>query len=123
MTEANDTIFKTVPRGRFNPIYSDGSLNPVKVLQFLNLCQEDMKKLTGMKSVRLDDRMSDDLRLKILEIANLIELTAQYFDNKPAKMKAWMLSHNPKLNNLRPIDWVKDNKIQELMLKMTSSEG
>lgn len=83
--------------------------NAKEVTDFLSFDKNDMAKVTGISrnSIRYDSRMPKELAERIHEIANIINIVADFFDGDLNKTKLWYETKNPLLGDLSPRDMVR----------------
>ena len=56
----------------------------------------------SVKSVRYDDAIPEQVRDRLAEIANTMNLVASTFDGDVAKAATWFLTRNPMLGDVSP---------------------
>lgn len=86
------------------------------VVNFLDFHNKDVSKATGqtVKSIRYDERMPKELKDRLEEIGNLINLTAGFFKGDLAKTTLWFNTKNPLLGDLSPKDMIAYGRYEKL---------
>lgn len=86
------------------------------VVTFLDLHNKDISKATGqaIKSIRYDDRMPRELKERLEEIGNLINLTAGFFKGNLKKTTLWFNTKNPLLGDMSPKDMIAFGRYEKL---------
>ena len=108
-------FFKTVPKDYLN--FGHGSaFNPKSVPAFLGLKKEDVSRLASVsvKSVRYDDAIPEQVRERLEEIANTINMVANAFDGDADKTVAWFRARNPMLGDVSPKDMIRLGRYERL---------
>ena len=97
-------IFSTVSRKDYI-----GSADPKSIVDFLEFQKSDVSKATGQPkaSIRYDERIPAEVRKRIQEIGNIINLVAEYFDGDLEKTKLWFDTPNPLLGDMSPRDMIR----------------
>ena len=97
-------IFSTVSRKDYI-----GSADPKSIVDFLEFQKSDVSKATGQPkaSIRYDDRIPTEVKNRIREIGNIINLVAEYFDGDLEKTKLWFDTPNPLLGDMSPRDMIR----------------
>lgn len=115
MTHAN-ALFRTVARSDRFGFGSGESLDGRKVVDFLGFKKPELAKVAGVAvaSVRFDQKMPIEVRERIEEIANVIELVAQFFDGDAARTALWFKTPNPMLGNISPRDMIRYGRYERL---------
>lgn len=87
-----------------------------KVPALLGLKKEDVSRvaLVSAKSVRYDDAMPQQVRDRLEEIANTINMVAGVFDGNPEKTTAWFKARNPLLGDVSPRDMIRLGRFERL---------
>lgn len=109
-------LFRTVARSDQLGFGAGESLDGRKVVDFLRLKKPELAKVAGVApaSVRYDHKMPAEVRERIEEIANVIELVAQFFDGDAAKTALWFKTPNPMLGNISPRDMIRYGRYDRL---------
>lgn len=115
MNTAN-TLLNTVPTHDYLHLLEGNT--PKKVAEFLELSRNDISKAMKMdkEQVRLDDQINKDLKCRLLEIANTIELMAGYFNGNIEKTALWFKIKNPALGGISPRDMILYGRYRKLEL-------
>jgi hypothetical protein len=107
------------------------SFQPKRVTETLGLKKEDVSRLSSVsvKSVRFDDAMPEQVRERLEEIAQTINLVAQIFDGDAEKAVAWFKARNPLLGDVSPREMIRLGRYERLrkfivnaLLERTSSQ-
>ncbi len=87
-----------------------------RVVSFLDFHNKDVSKATGqtVKSIRYDDRMPAELKERLEEIGNLINLTAGYFHGDLIKTTLWFNTKNPLLGEMSPKEMIAFGRYEKL---------
>ena len=108
-------FFETVPKDYLN--FGHGSsFNPKRVPALLGLNKEDVSRLASVsvKSVRYDDAIPEQVRERLEEIANTINMVANAFDGNADKTVAWFRARNPMLGDVSPKDMIRLGRYERL---------
>jgi len=121
-TQSTD-IFSTVPVQDYLNLPSELKSVP----DFLNFRKLDISKATRQpkNSIRYDERISSELKKSILEIGNIINLVANYFEGDLEKTKLWFSTPNPLLGDASPKDMIlygRINKLHKFVLNALSNQ-
>ena len=119
-------IFKNIPETNYLSFLEGGLAKPKKVVDFLNLNQQEVAKATGLpkSSVRYDNRIPPELEIRLMEIGNICELVANYFNGDIKKTALWFQIPNPLLGNISPKDMIRLGRYRKLMqFVLNSLEG
>jgi hypothetical protein len=94
----------------------EGTINAKVLVEFLELDRADVANICdiNLESVRYDQKMPQQIRIKFIEIANLCELVAENFGGDQIKTRTWFLVKNPLLGDSSPIDLIKNGQIDKL---------
>jgi hypothetical protein len=117
MSAHADALFRTVPRknvlGLFRP--GSGDVDVQLTRDFLGFTKEEVASATNVAegSVRFDERMPSEMRERMIEIATICELVAEYFGSAE-KAALWFKIDNPLLGNWSPRDMVRLGKFKKL---------
>lgn len=87
-----------------------------RVVDFLHLHKNDVSKATGQKkdSIRYDNRMPHELRERLEEIGNIINLTATFFNGDLKKTSLWFKTNNPLLGDISPREMIRHGRYEKL---------
>ena len=105
-------LFNTVSKD-FIGFHESGVKN---VVEFLDFHKKDVSKATGQatNSIRYDDRMPRELKERLEEIGNIINLTAGFFDGDLNKTTLWFNTKNPLLGDISPKDMIAYGRYEKL---------
>jgi len=108
-------LFETVAPDVFN--FGLGpEFSPKKVSEALSLKKEDVSHLAAVsaKSVRYDGAIPEQVRERLEEIANTMNMVAAAFDGDVAKTIAWFRARNPLLGDVSPRDMIRLGRYERL---------
>lgn len=116
MKSLKGDIFRTVPKADYLSFYENKKLNYNRVKDFLELGNEDVSKATGipLRSIRFDARIPREVRERMKEWANLLNLVAEHFKGDPIKTALWFTTPNPLLGNITPRDMIRLGRYKKL---------
>ena len=109
--------------GLFDTVTSDplrfgigSSFEPKRVTEALGLKKQDVSRLASVsvKSVRYDDAMPEQMRERLEEIAQTVNLVAQMFDGDAEKAVAWFKARNPMLGDVSPREMIRLGRYERL---------
>jgi hypothetical protein len=82
----------------------------------LGLKREDVSllALVSVKSVSLDDAIPEQVKVRLEEISNTINLVAQAFGGNPEKTTAWFRVSTPLLGDVSPRDMIRLGRYERL---------
>lgn len=108
-------LFGTVPDD-FLHFGRGSSFDAKRVPNLLGLKKEDVSRLASVsvKSVRYDEAIPEQVRERLEEIANTINLVAQAFEGDPEKTTAWFRARNPLLGDVSPRDMIRLGRYERL---------
>jgi hypothetical protein len=110
-------LFASVPEKNYLDLQdADGSYNPKKVAEFLKLNRRDLARVASipLSSVRFDERMTPELKKRIIEIAVICEKVAGYFKGDAQKTFLWFSLPNTLLGNITPLEMIKLGRYKKL---------
>ena len=115
MPTAGMGLFETVPMDYLN-FGVGAAFDAKRVPNVLGLKKEDVSRLASVsvKSVRYDDAIPEQVRERLEEIANTINLVAQAFDGDVDKTVAWFRARNPLLGDVSPKDMIRLGRYERL---------
>lgn len=108
-------LFETVPNDYLG-FGIGSSFDPKRVPSVLGLKKEDVSRLASVsvKSVRYDDAIPEQVRDRLEEIANTINMVAQAFDGDVEKTVAWFRARNPMLGDVSPKEMIRLGRYERL---------
>lgn len=117
MAAHQHTLFRNI--GQSDPLefWSNHGLDYRKVSDFLEFNHSELSKIGGvsMNSVRLDDRIPHALQERLSQIANIVNLVAEYFEGDPRKTALWFRTPNPLLGEISPRDMIRIGRYKKLL--------
>jgi hypothetical protein len=125
MTSLSQTATPKMPAGfgLFDTVSDDllqfghgQSFDAKRVPSLLGLKKEDVSRFASVsiKSVRYDDAIPEQLRERLEEIANTINIVAKAFDGDADKTAAWFRARNPMLGDVSPRDMIRLGRYERL---------
>ena len=108
-------LFDAVPQD-FMRFGQGMAFEPRKVPDVLGLKNEDVARLAAVSasSVRYDDAMPQQMRDRLEEIANTINMVAGLFNGDVNKTAAWFKARNPMLGDVSPRDMIRLGRYERL---------
>lgn len=94
----------------------ESSFQPKRVTEALGLKKVDVSRLAGVsvKSVRYDDAMPEQVRERLAEIAQAVNLVAHMFGGDGEKAVAWFKARNPMLGDVSPREMIRLGRYERL---------
>jgi len=116
MTTPRAELFKTVPEHDYLQFWPKAVFDPQRVARFLELSKGDVAKVAdvAITSVRFDGKIPKDVRDRLIEIANVCGLVAQFFRGDGVKTALWFKTKNPLLGNISPRDMIRYGRYEKL---------
>ena len=116
MSSARTALFRTVPEKDYLGFWAGHLLRAEKVVDFLEFKKIDVAKIAGVSltSVRFDQKIPKQVRDRLMEIATLCELVAQYFREDVAKTTLWFKTTNPLFGNISPREMIRLGRYDKL---------
>lgn len=115
MAAARRGLFETVPTDYLK--FGFGEAFDAKLVPtVLGLNKEDVSRLASVsvKSVRCDDAIPVQVRERLEEIANTINMVAQAFEGDIDKTVSWFRARNPLLGDISPKDMIRLGRYERL---------
>lgn len=108
-------LFDSVPND-YLQFGRGASFDPKRVPKVLGLNKEDVSRVASVsvKSVRYDDAIPEQVRDRLEEIANTINMVAEAFDGDIEKTVAWFRARNPMLGDVSPRDMIRLGRYERL---------
>ena len=115
MSPSGASLFDSVPDD-YMQFGRGAAFNAKAVQQALGLKKEEVSRVAGVsvKSVRYDDAMPEQVRERMEEIANTMNMVAQAFDGDVDKAVAWFRARNPLLGDVSPRDMIRLGRYERL---------
>ena len=115
MATAGLDLFATVPVD-YLKFGLGAAFDAKRVPTVLGLNKEDVSRLASVsvKSVRYDDAIPLQVRERLEEIANTINMVAQAFDGDTDKTLSWFRARNPLLGDVSPKDMIRLGRYERL---------
>jgi hypothetical protein len=110
------SLFNTVAKRDYLGFWANETLNARGVANFLDLDKRDVAKVAGVApaSVRFDQKIPREVLDRLLEIANVCSLVAQFFDGDAQKTVLWFRTKNPLLGDISPRDMIRFGRYEKL---------
>lgn len=110
------SLFNTVAKQDHLGFWANETLNARQVVDFLGLDKRDIAKLAEVApaSVRFDQKIPREVLERLLEIANICGLVAQFFSGDVAKTALWFKTKNPMLGDISPRDMIRYGRYSRL---------
>jgi len=104
--------------------WSKHGLNYKKVTDFLDLDTEELSKIGGVskRTVRLDNRIPNNLRERLEQIANICAMVAGFFEGDVDKTALWFKTLNPMLGDISPRDMIRYGRYKRLLKFITEAQ-
>jgi len=111
------SLFSTTASEDFLNLYENDDLQYNRITKILNFSKNDISQATGVakSSIRLDERISKELKDRIIEWATLLNLVAEHFDGDPRKTVQWFTTLNPMLGDISPRDMIRLGRFKKLL--------
>ena len=108
-------LFDTVPEDFLQFGHGSG-FDAKKAATFLNLKNADVGRIASVAptSVRYDDNIPEQVRVRLEEIAATINLVAKQFNGDSEKTVAWFQARNPLLGDVSPRDMIRLGRYERL---------
>lgn len=115
-TAQSSSLFRSIPDKDYFDFFRGGKPDGKKVVEFLNYKKKDVSVAASIPfgSVRYDDKMSDDLKNRLIEWATAINLVGSYF-NSHEKTMLWFQVSNPLLGGMSPRDMIRVGRFKKLL--------
>lgn len=116
MQHVTSEIFSTVPKKNYLSLYHDDQTDYQRVVDWLDFQKKDVARATQTptESVRYDEKMPKELKERIDEWANLLQLVAQHFKDE-RKTLLWFKMPNHLLGNVSPRDMIRLGRYKKLL--------
>lgn len=118
-------LYKTVPRRMPDALFSDGVADPRKTADFLNFNAGDVATATGAprRIVRLDAKITEEVRDRLTEIATICALVFDHFDGDLDKTHLWFTTRNPLLGNMSPREMIRYGLYKKVLRFVQEAHG
>ena len=112
----SEGLFGNVYRKDSLRFWADHGLDYEKVREVVGLTNQDLSRVAhvAVSSVRFDDRIPPELKMRLEQIANCCLLVAERFDGDPKKVALWFGANNPMLGNVSPRDMIRYGRFAKL---------
>jgi hypothetical protein len=102
-------IYANVPREIPDAFLSDGVPDPRKTAAFLKFSADDVATAAGVprRTVRLDAKITEGVRTRLMEIATICALVAEHFAGDLDKTHLWFTTRNPLLGDISPREMIR----------------
>jgi hypothetical protein len=112
---ANFGLFNTVPDDVLQ--FGRGqTFEPKRVSELLGLKKDDVSRLSdvSVKSVRYDEAIPEQVRERLEEIANVMNMVGAEFNGDIDKTVTWFKTRNPMLGDVSPRDMIRLGRYERL---------
>jgi hypothetical protein len=108
-------LFDAVPQD-FMKFGQGMAFEPRKVPDLLGLKNDDISRLAAVSasSVRFDEAIPQQMRDRLEEVANTINMVAGLFNGDINKTVAWFKARNPMLGDVSPRDMIRLGRYERL---------
>lgn len=113
--QAGFGLFDTVPDDLLQ--FGRGqAFDAKKAAEFLSLKRADVGRIAAVakSSVRYDDHIPEQVRVRLEEIAATINLVAKQFNGDAEKTVSWFKARNPLLGDVSPRDMIRLGRYERL---------
>jgi hypothetical protein len=113
--EPGANLFETMPKDYM--AFGHGEhFDARRVPEMLDLNKQDVSRIASVsvKSVRYDDAIPLQMRERLEEIANTINMVAQAFNGDINKTVSWFRARNPLLGDVSPKDMIRLGRYERL---------
>lgn len=109
-------LFRSVPQKDFFHLLPHGQPDGKKIVDLLRYKKEDVSTAANipLPSVRYDQKMSEELRERLIEWAMAINLVADFFGDGE-KAILWFQTPNPLLGSMTPRDMIRVGRFKKLL--------
>ena len=123
MTTIHKALFQNIHQSDPLQFWSNHGLDYRAVSEFMGFDNNELSKLGGVskQSVRLDDRIPQDLKDSLEQIANICTLVAEYFNGNVEKTVLWFKTSNPQLGGISPRDMIRYGRYKKLLAFITEA--
>lgn len=116
MTElAHSNLYSNIAKHDYLAFGQNGSFKSKAVADFLDFSPDDIKKISGVSTVRFDDRIPPAVLERLQQIGNICNLVAEAFSGDQQKTALWFKTHNPLLGNVTPRDMIRLGRYKKLL--------
>ena len=108
-------IFNNLPQDKFK-LFKGNSVKGEEIVKILDWKRREVSQASGVKSsaIRYDARMPQELKERMREWATVINLVAEFFDDKDKTMR-WLFTSNPFLGEQTPRDMIRLGRSKKLI--------
>jgi hypothetical protein len=119
------SLFGNVYQNDSLRFWADHGLNYEKVREVVGLTNQDLSRVAdvAVSSVRFDERIPPELKLRMEQIANCCLLVAERFDGDAKKVALWFSAPNPMLGNICPRDMIRYGRFAQLQRFVMEAVG
>jgi hypothetical protein len=113
--QAGFSLFDTVPDDLLH--FGHGhSFDAKKAALFLSLRKADVGRIASVSesSVRYDDHIPEQVKIRLEEIAATINLVAKQFNGDSDKTGTWFKARNPLLGDISPREMIRLGRYERL---------
>jgi uncharacterized protein (DUF2384 family) len=117
MATPQNRLFGNVHQNDTLKFYSNHGVEYNRIAEFLDLDKNALSKIGGVskQSVRFDNKIPRDLKDRLEQIANIINMVAGYFEADEYKTALWFKTPNPSLGEISPRDMIRLGRYKKLL--------
>jgi uncharacterized protein (DUF2384 family) len=110
-------LFDSIPKHDYLNLYQGKQLRFNRITDLLNLKQDEVSNATGVPrgTIRYDQKMSQQLKERLNDLATLLNLVAGYFNGDQEKTLHWFATPNPMLGYISPRDMIVVGRFNKLL--------
>lgn len=128
MNIQSNQLFNNIPKADPLNFGIPNNIDYKKVSSFLELDKNALSKIANVskQSVRTDEKTPQALKDRLLEIAIICSLVAEYFEGDSKKTAMWFKTPNPMLGDITPQNMVRlgrSNKLINFIMEAKEANG
>jgi len=104
-------------------LYREGQPDYKRIAEFTRVSKADLSKISQVakSSVRFDAHIPEPMAERLREIANIVNLVAEFFAGDAQKVSLWFEIANPMLGNVSPSNMIRIGKQKRLLAFVVSA--
>ncbi|MBI4242814.1 MAG: hypothetical protein HY606_01885 [Planctomycetes bacterium] len=116
MTILTNDIFSTVSEKDYLSLFEKDKPQYNRIKNHLGFNNKDISTATGvpLSSIRFDEDIPTEVRERMKEWGNLLNLVAEHFKGDAIKTALWFTTPNPLLGNITPRDMIRFGRYKKL---------
>ena len=117
MATSQNRLFRNIHQSDPLNFWSNHGVEYSRLAEFLDLDKNALSKIGGVskQSVRFDNKIPRDLKDRLEQIANIINMVAGYFEDDEHKTALWFKTPNPSLGEISPRDMIRLGRYKKLL--------